>query len=62
MVEMIEFFNIKEKLQNFDVVFRELFINKFIVNDKSVMKYIGLLLKFMLDVLYGKELIIYEKS
>lgn len=62
MAEMTELFNIKEKSQNPDAVFRELFTNKFTANDKSVTKYTGLSSKSTLDALYGKELTIYEKS
>lgn len=54
MAEMTELINIKEKSQNPDAVFRELFTNKVTANDESVKKYTGLPSKSMLDGLYGK--------
>lgn len=42
MAEMTELINIKEKSQNPDAVFKELFTNKVTANDKSVKKYTGL--------------------
>lgn len=52
MAEMTELINIKEKSQNPDAVFRELFTNKVTANDEIVKKYTGLPSKSMLDGLY----------